>query len=302
MEFQTQTVAAPTGTTATATATTTDSGEKAAATAGSAASPSPSTAQQFADVDAKKLDGTTALFWAAHGGYDEVVLKLLSGGQGQRSQSGATVDLQDFVDGSQAIHFACHGQNGWSNNNNNNNKSSSASTTTTATATTGHGDNNNDGASRSTRRVLNHLLTFGADPGARSAVTGPRDPSHPSGFKQEPSREELVGGRTPLHVAAAEGNLEAIRLLLGLVGTTTTTNGGGGSGTSGHVDVDAVDVQGLSAVALAAMQGHPRALELLLTTGGARPDMPAMDARYCLMGCWRCWWWRRVSVLEMDKG
>lgn len=202
-----------------------------------------------ADVNATKADGTTALFWASHAAHPDVVVRLLA--------EGAHVDARDFVDGSQAIHLACQG----------------------STSNGGEGER----AQGATRAVLNHLLTFGADPMARSGVTGPRNPD--GSFKEDPKREELEGGKTPLHVASAEGNLDALQLLLSMRSLEEESIDKDSSRSrvkegedATTVDVNGADVQGLTAVSLAAMQGQEAALTLLLDAG-AKPDRPAADAR-----------------------
>ena len=94
-------------------------------------------------------------------------------------------------------------------------------------------------------------------------MVGPRNKG--GSFKEAPEAEELQGGRTPLMVAAAEGNLPALQFLFGRVGATVAA-------------VDARDARGKTAAALAAMQGKSKALAMLLAAG-AKPDTPASDAR-----------------------
>lgn len=156
-----------------------------------------------ASVDAVKLDGTSALFWAALEGHASAVLALL--------QRGADAGRRDYVDGSQAVHFACQ------------NPPPPATPSGTAASST-------EGA----RAVLSHLLTFGALPGARTGVQGPRGPD--GAPQDDPKREELSGGRTPLHVAASVGHVAAVELLLSHAHTVGAADGSA-------VDVNALDVQ-----------------------------------------------------------
>jgi ankyrin repeat protein len=204
-----------------------------------------------ADVEATKADGTTALFWAAHEGHAPVVA-LLAG-------AGAEVRKREFIEGAEPIHFAAqHKPPG------NSSKSDRAA------------------YKKNMRLVLQHLLTFGAAPGARTGVVGPRNPD--GTFKEDPKREELTGGRTPLMMAAASGNLPAIEVLLGLIsednGSSSSSSSSSDEGEKRRrrrrsqeedeksVDVDAVDVQGLTALSLAAAQGRHKAVAALLRGGG----------------------------------
>lgn len=171
-----------------------------------------------ASVDAVKLDGTSALFWASLEGHASVVLALL--------QRGADVHRRDYVDGSQAIHFACQKPP----------QSSSAVSSAASSATPAASQG---GAAEGSRAVLSHLLTFGALLSARTGVQGPRGPG---GVPQEdPKREDLTGGRTPLHVAASVGNVPAVELLLSHA--QVQSNGGGDVDDETKVDIDALDVQ-----------------------------------------------------------
>jgi ankyrin repeat protein len=156
-----------------------------------------------ADVDAVKLDGTSALFWASLEGHASAVLALL--------QRGADAGRRDYVDGSQAVHFACQ------------------------KPPDGVPDGVPDGTSSAgARAVLSHLLTFGALPGSRTGVQGPRGPD--GAPQADPKRQELSGGRTPLHVAASVGHLAAVELLLSHAKA-------GAAEDASVVDVNALDVQ-----------------------------------------------------------
>jgi len=143
---------------------------------------------------------------------------------------GAKVDAQDRVDGSLPIHFACQLR------------------------------------SNGTAQVLQHLMTFGADPYARTGVVGPRDTSGTP--KPDPSREELQGGRTPLMIAAHEGNTEALEVILGLLST-------------GKDHIDSMDVSGQTSVTFAAIANQVPSLNLLLNAGAA-PNLPGADGRAAL--------------------
>ena len=132
------------------------------------------------------------LFWAAHG--HAATVALLAG-------AGADVRKREFVEGAEPIHFAVQ------------QKLPSQS-------------NSSSGSARNTRLVLQHLLTFGAAPGARTGIVGPRNGD--GTFKKDPEREEMQGGRTPL-MLAAHGNLPAMEVLLGLLGSTDSNGSGGKS-------------------------------------------------------------------------
>ena len=177
-----------------------------------------------ANVDAVKLDGTSALFWASLEGHASVVLALL--------QRGADVRRRDYVDGSQAIHFACQKPPASS-------PTTSAKTTTSGAASAAE---SREGVVEGSRAVLSHLLTFGALPSARTGVQGPRGAG---GVPQEdPKREDLSGGRTPLHVAASVGNVAAVELLLSHAQMQSSpSNGADVDDDETKVDIDALDVQ-----------------------------------------------------------
>lgn len=107
-----------------------------------------------------------------------------------------------------------------------------------------------------TREVLSHLITFGADVNARTGVVGQREAD--GTMKENPKREELQGGRTALMIASAEGNVAAVEYFTGMMSS---------SDSSATIDIDAVDVQGNSALALAAMQAKVKVLSTLISAG-----------------------------------
>lgn len=144
---------------------------------------------------------------------------------------GASVDVMDRVDGSQPIHFACQKPG-------------------------------ND-----TKKVLVRLVEAGADVLARTGVVGPRD--HRGVPKENPDRDELQGGRTPLMIAGHEGNVDAIEYLLSL------------DDVIGVEEVNARDVSGTTALTAAASNNQVEAMKLLYAEG-ADANVPCADGRAAL--------------------
>uniref|UniRef100_A0A7S2RHD7 Uncharacterized protein n=1 Tax=Rhizochromulina marina TaxID=1034831 RepID=A0A7S2RHD7_9STRA len=212
-----------------------------------------------AAIDGQGRDGRTALMAAAAHGHRSTVTMLREKGAqvdamkkdgtsalcwaaraGRASlvldliQAGAKVDRADFVDRSQPIHFACQEAN------------------------------------ENTKATLQHLLTFGADANARTGILPPLEANGKP--KENPERDELEGGMTPLMVAAYAGNIVAVELLLGSIGTSTV---------QGVPAVDLRDVRGQTAIVYAAMSGNDKVIDVLVARG-ADPDLPSADGRAAL--------------------
>lgn len=211
-----------------------------------------------AQLDGRGRDGRTPLMTAVAGGQRDVAEVLLEegadleaakadgttalfwaaqGGFGEMVllllNRGARLDRRDRLDGSQPVHFACQ-------------------------AAAGNG----------TVAALQHLLSAGADPNSRTGVVAPPDARGRP--KDNPSEDELEGGRTPLMVGAFEGNPACVQVLSNLIGSEGK-----------KVPLDLADVSGTTALSYAAQANQLEVLDLLLEAG-ARVDVPSRDGRAAL--------------------